>query len=112
MIVHWRLPLGGLVAVAAWGAAVVLGAPAPLRALIGWDVGSLVYIVLIAHLFVTEGEGAVGVEPLRPLTTIYLPRGARVTMSARTPVAMLHLGMPDLSGLEARRGAVTAAAAE
>jgi hypothetical protein len=62
--------------------------------------------------FVTEGEGKVGAEPLRRLTTVYLPRGERVTFSARTPVRMLHLGMPDLSGLTAQRGGVTAAAAE
>ena len=60
--------------------------------------------------FATEGEGTVGAEQLRALTTVYLRRGESVTFTARTPVDMLHLGMPDLSGLAVRRGQLAAAA--
>lgn len=62
--------------------------------------------------FVTEGEGTVGAEPLRRTTTVYLPRGERANFAARTAVHMLHLGMPDLSGLAVRGAGVIAAAAE
>ena len=60
--------------------------------------------------FVTEGEGSVGTDPLRRCTTVYLQRGERVTLAARTPVKMLHLGMPDLTGLAVRRDQIAAAA--
>jgi hypothetical protein len=60
--------------------------------------------------FVTEGDGTVGADPLRRCTTVYLQRGERVTFTARTPVKMLHLGMPDLTGLAARRTEMAAAA--
>lgn len=56
MILHWRLGLGALVGVAAWLIAILLGAPAPERALIGWDVGALVYLGFMAHLFLGAGE--------------------------------------------------------
>ena len=62
--------------------------------------------------FVTEGEGTVGDERLARCTTVYLKKGERVGFAARSPVTMLHLGMPDLSGLEARRDTITASAAE
>jgi hypothetical protein len=60
--------------------------------------------------FVTDGEGTVGADPLRRCTTVYLRRGERVTFAARTPVHMLHLGMPDLSGLTVKRTEMAAAA--
>jgi hypothetical protein len=62
--------------------------------------------------FVVAGEGTVGAEPLRPCTTIYLQRGERAAVTARVPVRMLHLGMPDLTGILADRSGVTAVAAE
>jgi hypothetical protein len=62
--------------------------------------------------FVTEGEGTVGDERLQPCTTVYLAKGERVRFAARSAVEMLHLGMPDLSGLAADRDIVSEAAAE
>jgi hypothetical protein len=62
--------------------------------------------------FVTEGEGTVGADKLRRFTTVYLDRGERATFSAGKRVEMLHLGMPDLSGLAARPSGISAAAAE
>ncbi|HXQ54054.1 MAG TPA: hypothetical protein VN802_23370 [Stellaceae bacterium] len=62
--------------------------------------------------FVVEGDGTVGSEALRQYTTIYLQRGERVAIAARDTVRMLHLGLPDLSGIVADRSGVTAVAAE
>jgi uncharacterized membrane protein len=59
MRLHWRLGLGALVGVGAWVVAVLLGAPAPERALIGWNVGALVYLGFIAQLFLSAGESDV-----------------------------------------------------
>jgi uncharacterized membrane protein len=56
MIVHWRLLLGGVVAVVAWAAASLLKAPEPARLLIGWNAGAGVYIALVGYLFLTEDE--------------------------------------------------------
>ena len=55
-------------------------------------------------------SGPVGADPLRRCTTVYLQRGERVTFTARTPVKMLHLGMPDLTGLAVKRTEMAAAA--
>lgn len=56
MILHWRLGLGLLVGVGAWAAAIWLGAPAPERALIGWNVGALTYLVAVWRIFLTARE--------------------------------------------------------
>jgi hypothetical protein len=60
--------------------------------------------------FVTGGEGTVGADPLRRCTTIYLQRGEHVNFTARTAIKMLHLGMPDLTGLTVKRTEMAAAA--
>lgn len=62
--------------------------------------------------FVIDGEGTVAGERLQRCTTVYLQRGERARFAAASPVEMLHLGMPDLSGLAAEGSGVTAAAAE
>jgi hypothetical protein len=62
--------------------------------------------------FVIEGQGTVAGEPLLPLTTVYLVRREHARFTARETTRLLHLGLPDLSGLAAGRTSVTAAAAE
>jgi uncharacterized membrane protein len=65
VMVHWRLTLGAVVGLAAWGLAILLGAPAPMRVLIGWNVGALLYLVLAWRLFLTEGEASVRARAAR-----------------------------------------------
>jgi hypothetical protein len=62
--------------------------------------------------FVLHGTGTVAGDRLQPLTTIYLDHGETATLATREPVELLHLGLPDLRGLEAGRSGVTAVAAE
>ncbi|HUB97300.1 MAG TPA: hypothetical protein VL993_15365 [Stellaceae bacterium] len=62
--------------------------------------------------FVIEGAGTVEGEPLQNLTTVYLRRGEQATFTAREETRMLHLGMPDLTGVASQGAGVTAAAAE
>jgi hypothetical protein len=62
--------------------------------------------------FVVEGEGTVDGEPLQRLTTVYLQRGEHATFEAREATRMLHLGMPDLSGVAAQGNPAMAQAAE
>jgi hypothetical protein len=62
---------------------------------------------------VVSGAGTVAGEPLRRLTTVYLDRGEKVRLSATAETVILHLGLPNLAGLEMQQGAViTAQAAE
>jgi hypothetical protein len=62
---------------------------------------------------VTRGAGAVGDEPLRPLTTLYLGPGEPATVTAREEIELLHFGLPNLAGLrEPLRAAAHAQAAE
>jgi hypothetical protein len=64
------------------------------------------------HL-VVSGSGTVAGEPLRRLTTVYLDHGETARLAATTETVMLHLGLPNLAGLEAKvRPQVTAQAAE
>jgi uncharacterized membrane protein len=56
MWAHWRLGLGAIIGVAAWIGAVLLGAPIPMRSLIGWDVGALVYLAFTWKVFLTDTE--------------------------------------------------------
>ncbi len=51
--------------------------------------------------FAIKGQGTVEGQPLRRLTTIYVNRGEHASFVARDGVEMLHLGLPDLSGLAA-----------
>jgi hypothetical protein len=46
-----------------------------------------------------RGDGAVGDQPLRALTTVYLEPGETVTFSANSETELLHFGLPDLAGL-------------
>ena len=58
-----------------------------------------------------RGQGRVGNEPLRPLTTVFLERGEHATFTAEQETELLHFGLPDLRGLETRPS-YTAVAAE
>jgi hypothetical protein len=49
--------------------------------------------------FVTKGTGTVEGQPFRRLTTIYVNRGERAVLAAQDGAEMLHLGLPDLSGI-------------
>ena len=62
--------------------------------------------------FVIDGQGTVGSDVLQRFTTTYLAKGERVRFAATAPVEMLHLGMPDLTGLAANRTETSAVAAE
>lgn len=59
MATHWRLGLGGAVGLAAWVAAWALHIPSPARALIGWNVGAMVYLVAVWSVFLTADEAQV-----------------------------------------------------
>ena len=60
---------------------------------------------------VTRGGGRIDGQPLRPLTTVFLERGERASFVAEQETELLHFGLPDLRGLEARPS-YTAEAAE
>jgi hypothetical protein len=60
---------------------------------------------------VVSGTGTVAGEPLRRLTTVYLDRGEKVRLAAASEIVILHLGLPNLAGLELQTGAATLAAA-
>jgi hypothetical protein len=49
-----------------------------------------------------RGGGKVDGQPLRPLTTVFLERGERASFVAEQETELLHFGLPDLRGLEAR----------
>jgi hypothetical protein len=51
--------------------------------------------------FVTSGNGRIDGEPLRRFTAVFLDQGETATFVADTEIELLHLGMPDLRGLEA-----------
>ncbi|MBA3811386.1 MAG: DUF1345 domain-containing protein [Caulobacteraceae bacterium] len=59
MMAHWRLGLGLLTGLIAWAVSLVLGAPAPARALIGWNLGAIVFILTMSRLFVTASQAEV-----------------------------------------------------
>jgi hypothetical protein len=48
---------------------------------------------------VTRGEGSVGGETMRALTTVYLAAGESVTFTAYEETELLHFGLPNLAGL-------------
>jgi len=60
--------------------------------------------------FVVRGDGTVGNQPLRRLTTIYLERGETVPFAASAETEIFRIGLPDLSHLEVPAGAVASAA--
>jgi len=61
----------------------------------------------------STGAGAVGGEPLRALTTLYLGPGETATVTAREETELLHFGLPNLAGVHAPlRDATPAQAAE
>jgi hypothetical protein len=59
---------------------------------------------------VTRGAGAIGDQPLRALTTVYLGPGETAVLSTREEMELLHFGLPNLAGL--RRPVHDAAPAE
>ncbi|MGI8841748.1 MAG: DUF1345 domain-containing protein [Caulobacteraceae bacterium] len=59
MKTHWRLWLGMGLGAAAWLLAVAVGAPVPARALIGWNVGAIAYLIAAGVLFARAGEAEV-----------------------------------------------------
>jgi hypothetical protein len=61
---------------------------------------------------VLKGSGSVAGETLQKLTTVYLDHGERAAIVAREPVELLQFGLPDLRGMAAGPGRVTAVAAE
>ncbi len=63
-----------------------------------------------ALYFVLSGTGTLGSETFRRMTTLYLDTGETATFSARETAEILHLGLPNLAGLSATRGAVAQAA--
>jgi uncharacterized membrane protein len=85
MMLHWRLGLGALVGVAAWAVAILLGAPAPERALIGWDVGALVYLAFMGRLFLGAGEHDIRARAARQDET----RGAIMIIAVAAVAAAL-----------------------
>jgi hypothetical protein len=54
--------------------------------------GKGIYVVI-------RGDGTVGDQPLRALTTVYLEPGESVTFTAESETELLHFGLPDLAGL-------------
>ena len=64
-------------------------------------------------LFTVSGTGAVGDQPLRDYTTIFLEHDETATLTAEQECELLCLGLPDLRHLltEAQDG-LTASAAE
>ncbi len=60
-----------------------------------------------------RGEGTIGGEPLRALTTVYLDAGETVALVAREATELLHFGLPNLAGVRpAAHHPVPAEAAE
>jgi hypothetical protein len=49
--------------------------------------------------FAVEGAGSVNGESVRPLSSVYLETGERARVRAETPLVLLALGLPELSGL-------------
>jgi len=62
---HWRLALGLTVGLLAWAAVWRLNAPFAARALIGWNVGALVYIAAQWRLFLAAAEDEVRLRAAR-----------------------------------------------
>jgi hypothetical protein len=58
-----------------------------------------------------KGTGTVQDQPVRTATMIYLQAGDRAAVTAAETIEMLHLGLPNLAGLE-RQPEITAHAAE
>jgi hypothetical protein len=54
------------------------------------------------YLVVSGAGRTANGEPLRRLTTLYLDRGERLTLEAQEAMEILHLGLPNLAGLEQR----------
>jgi hypothetical protein len=61
-----------------------------------------------AVYYTLSGNGTVGSEPLRAMTSFYLDAGESVEITARETVEILQLGMPKLSGMTASVGQAAA----
>ena len=67
--------------------------------------GRGIYVVL-------QGAGTVEGQKLRRFTTIYPDAGEAATVAASETTQILHMGLPDLAGMQMGRAGVTAQAAE
>lgn len=56
---HWKLLAGFLAGLFGWGLARQMNLPGSTHILIGWDVGALIYAVLLWRLFLTADEAKV-----------------------------------------------------
>lgn len=56
---HWRLMTGGGLGLLVWAAAWALGAPRGAQALLGWDAGAAIYLILMWSLFLRADEAEV-----------------------------------------------------
>jgi hypothetical protein len=54
--------------------------------------GHGIYLVL-------SGTGDIAGEPMRRLTTLYLRRGERATITAQEATEIIHFGLPNLAGV-------------
>jgi hypothetical protein len=61
-----------------------------------------------AVYYTLSGNGTVGSEPLRAMTSFYLDAGESVEITARETVEILQLGMPKLSRMTASVGQAAA----
>jgi len=61
-----------------------------------------------AVYYTLSGNGTVGSEPLRAMTSFYLDTGESVEITAQETVEILQLGMPKLSGMTASVGQAAA----
>ncbi|MFI4934605.1 MAG: DUF1345 domain-containing protein [Caulobacterales bacterium] len=65
MLIHWRLAAGVAIGLAAYAAALALGAPQPATGLIGWNVGVAAYLAVSWRLFLTATEAQVRARAAR-----------------------------------------------
>jgi len=49
--------------------------------------------------FVLRGAGAIGGDPARPLTTLFVDRGETATIAADAEMEIMHFGLPNLAGV-------------
>ncbi|MGA0600608.1 DUF1345 domain-containing protein [Caulobacter sp. KR2-114] len=113
MKLHWRLGLGALIGVASWAAAILLGAPAPERALIGWNAGAAIYLLSVWRLFLTADEAhvraAAAVQDERRGVILALALGAVAAALVAIVAALVGKGhrSPDASAAIAALSALT-----
>jgi mannose-6-phosphate isomerase-like protein (cupin superfamily) len=62
--------------------------------------------------FILSGSGSIGGEPLRKLTTIFLDKGDKASLTAKETIEIVHYRMPDLAGVQSLKPSMPAQAAE